>query len=76
MRTAAMFAIIGEQAQIVFRELVDEMRRVQINQADDALLGLQRHGQNAADLLLHDAHALGERLIQPGIAHQHGSSLR
>ncbi len=60
----------GEQAEIVLGELLDEVRRVQIDEPDDAIVGLQRDGQHAANLLLHDAHAIGERLIQAGVAHQ------
>ena len=60
----------GEQAQIVLGEFLDEVRRVQIDQPDDAIVGLQRDRQHAANLLLHDAHAVGERLVQAGVAHQ------
>ena len=64
----------GEQVEIVLGELVDEVRRIEVDQPDDAGLGLQRHGENAADLLLDDAHAFGEGLIETGVADQQGGA--
>ena len=60
----------GQDVEIFFGEFMHEMRRVQIDQSDHAIIGLERHRQHAADLLLHNAHALGKGLVQPGVAHQ------
>jgi len=60
----------GEQVEVVLAEFVHEVRRVQIDETDHAVVGLQRHGDHAANLLLHDAHLLGEIFVQPGVAHQ------
>src|SRR5215469_9484723 len=60
----------GQQIQIFLGELVHEVRRVEIDEPDDTVVGLQWNRQHAANLLLHDAHALGESLIEAGVANQ------
>ncbi len=62
----------GEQAQIVLGEFAQHEGRIHVDQADDALLGLQRHRHHGVDLLLHDAHAALEGVVELRIAHQDG----
>ena len=64
-----------EQAQIVLGEFAQHERRIHVDQADDALLGLQRHGHHGVDLLLDDAHAALESVVELGVAHQDGALL-
>ena len=63
----------GEQAQILAGELLDDARGIQVEQADDTVLGLQRHGHHTPDLALDDAGVEGEGRIGQGVAHQHGA---
>ena len=59
-----------EQVQIFVREGVNEVRRIEINEPNHAVFGLQRDRHHAANLLLHDAHALHERAVVADIADQ------
>ena len=61
----------GQQVQIVFGEFAQQGRRIDINDADDLLARLQRHGHQGADVLLDDAAALAERVVDGSVAHQH-----
>ena len=62
----------GEQVEIVFRELAKDGGRIDIDDADDFLARLQRHGNQAADVLFDDALALAQSFIVGGVADQHG----
>ena len=65
----------GEQAEIVLGEFAQNEGRVQVDQADDAVLGLQGGGHHGVDLLFHDAHAALEGVVELGVAHQDGGAL-
>src|ERR1019366_7837434 len=65
----------GEQAQIVLGEFAQDEGRVQVDQADDAVLGLQGHRHHGVHFLLHDAHAALEGVVQLGVAHQNRRAL-
>ena len=62
----------GEQAEIVLRELAQQRRRIHVNDPDDLLARLQRHRHQGADVLLDDAAALAESVVDGGVAHQDG----
>jgi hypothetical protein len=64
-----------QHAEIFFGEFVNQVRGVEINQSDDAVLGLQRSRQHAADVLLQDAHSGRERLVGQRIANQQRAPL-
>ena len=65
----------GEQVEIVLGEFAQNEGRIDVDEADDAVLGLQRDGHHGVDLLLHDAHAALEGVVELGVAHQHRRSL-
>ncbi len=70
MRMAGDVGHHREQAQVVLGEFAQNERRIHVDQPDDAVLGLQRHRHHGVDLLLHDAHAALESVVQLRIAHQ------
>ena len=49
----------GKQIEIVSGEFPNEVRRIEIDQANDAVLSLERDSQDTAYLTFHDAEALG-----------------
>ena len=61
-----------EQIEILARKLADQVRRVEIDQPDDAVVGLQGNRDHAADFLLDDAHLAFEALVELGVANQQG----
>ena len=54
----------------IAREFADQVRRIDVDQADNAVVGLEGHGDHAADFLLHDAHVLAQSLIELRVANQ------
>ena len=65
----------GEEVEIFGGEFLNEAGRIEIDEAADAVFGLQRHGQHAADLLRHDTFAGGQRLMPQGVANQERTAL-
>ena len=63
-----------QQVQIVFRELAQQGRRIDIDDADDLVARLQRNRHQGADILFDDAAALAERVVDGRVAHQHGEA--
>jgi hypothetical protein len=70
MRMAATFAITVSRFKIVFGEFAREGRRIDINDADNLVARLQRDRHQSADILLDDAAALAESVVDRRIAHQ------
>ncbi len=62
----------GEEAEILLGEFVNEVGTVEIDEANDTVVGLEGDGQHAADLLFDDAHAFLEHFVEPGIADEEG----
>ena len=65
----------GEQVEILSGEFLNKSGRIEIDEAADAIFGLQRHGQHAADLLRDDTFAGGQGLMPQGIANQERTPL-
>ena len=74
MRTAAILAMHGEQIEIVFGELPQNRRRIDINDADDVFASLKRYRHQAADILLDNALTFPQGFVVGGIANQHGGA--
>jgi hypothetical protein len=64
-----------EEVEIFGGEFLNEPGRIEIDEAADAVFGLERHGQHAADLLRHDAFAGSQRLMPQRIANQERTPL-
>ena len=60
----------GQQRQVFFGELAEQILRVYVDQADDLVLCLQRDSQEAEDALLNDGVALPHFGVQPRVGHQ------
>ena len=61
-----------QQVQVFAREFANRIGRIHVDQPDHAVVGLQRHGDHAANFPLDDAHVLPQSLVELGIAHQQG----
>ena len=62
----------GEQVEIVAGELAGELRRIDVDEADHLVVGLERNCHEGAHAMLDDAEALAEGLIHGDIANHHG----
>jgi hypothetical protein len=61
----------GQELEIVGSEFPSQHSRVDIDQTDDTLLGLERHGHHRTDVLLADALCRLEGLVERRVPHEY-----